>query len=156
MTYRIETAAYSSSAWFATILPFIIIGILALSFPPNDFVYSVVGGLVGIGIYFWAPRYYLIADNAIMINRLIGNVVILKSSIKSIEVVEKLSNQTRLFGSGGLFGYFGIFKLNKGERAHLYCTRLEQLIVIKTTEKIIILSPNDPVNLIKLMNFTDN
>lgn len=148
MTHKFETAPYDKMACFATLTPFLILLGTGISLflihkvlmPP----YLVILFFITLCPYLWAPRYYTVSDQSIVIKRLIGDVTIHRSSIKSLEIVDQAPIKLRLFGSGGLFGHFGVFTLTSGERAKLHCTRVNQVVVITTTRQIYIISPANP------------
>ena len=50
----------------------------------------------------------------------------------------------RLGGSGGLFGYYGLFSTAKLGKSHLVRTDRSHSIVVITPAKTVLLSPDDP------------
>jgi hypothetical protein len=93
------------------------------------------------------PIDYKILANELIIHRLAGNVKILRSQIKSVEVLDKkkIAWSVRTFGVGGLFGYYGKFANAKLGPMTWYATRRDRTVIIRTlNNKIIILTPDNP------------
>lgn len=71
--------------------------------------------------------------------------------IKSISLVRSgmLNNSTRIFGSGGLFGYLGYFRSPSLGKYEVFATEWKNLILIETTsEKKIVISSQNPNELV--------
>ena len=105
--------------------------------------------LLAIWVLLTMPRYLLIDDKSIVITHPIGQSVILKSDITEIRAIERndIRGSIRLFGSGGFFGWFGIFRNSKFGTYRLYCGQLENLYLVKTTTKKYIISSSKPIEL---------
>jgi hypothetical protein len=97
----------------------------------------IIFGIVAIWVLLTMPRYLLLDDKSIVITHPIGQSVILKSDIIEVRAIERseLLGSIRLFGSGGFFGWFGIFRNSKFGTYRLYCGQLENLNLIKTQQK---------------------
>ena len=108
-----------------------------------------VFGLLAIWVLLTMPRYLLVDDKSIVITHPIGQTVILKSEITEISAVERsdIRGSIRLFGSGGFFGWFGIFRNSKLGTYRLYSGQLENLYLIKTSTKSYIISSSVPIEL---------
>ena len=109
----------------------------------------IIFGIVAIWVLLTMPRYLLLDDKSIVITHPIGQTVILKSDIIEVRAVERseLLGSIRLFGSGGFFGWFGIFRNSKFGTYRLYCGQLENLYLVKTTTKKYIISSSKPIEL---------
>ena len=109
----------------------------------------IIFGIVAIWVLLTMPRYLLLDDKSIVITHPIGQSVILKSDIIEVRAVERseLRGSIRLFGSGGFFGWFGIFRNNKFGTYRLYCWQLENLYLVKTLTKKYIISSSVPIEL---------
>ena len=109
----------------------------------------IIFGIVAIWVLLTMPRHLLIDDKSIVITHPIGQTVILKSDITDIRAVERseIRGSLRLFGSGGFFGWFGIFRNSKFGTYRLYCGQLENLYLVKTTTKKNIISSSVPIEL---------
>ena len=109
----------------------------------------IIFGIVAIWVLLTMPRYLLLDDKSIVITHPIGQSVILKSDIIEVRAVERsdIRGSIRLFGSGGFFGWFGIFRNNKFGTYRLYCGQLENLYLVKTLTKKYIISSSKPIEL---------
>jgi len=95
----------------------------------------------------YAPRNYVVDNNCITINRIVGKIEVCKEEIiNCIEVnPTDLGSLERTFASGGLFGYFGTFSSEKKGNLKMYSGSLNNkliLISLKKNEQIL-LSPQD-------------
>ena len=108
-----------------------------------------VFGLLAIWVLLTMPRYLLVDDKSIVITHPIGQTVILKSDIIEVRAIERsdIRGSIRLFGSGGFFGWFGIFRNSKLGTYRLYSGQLENLYLIKTSTKSYIISSSVPIEL---------
>ena len=97
-------------------------------------------------IFTQAISYKLTADELI-IHRLFSDKRIERQQIMSVELIDKdnIGWAIRIFGSGGLFGYYGTFSSTKLGSMTWYATRRDRTILVKTNGlKKIILTPDDP------------
>ncbi|MBO9570901.1 MAG: PH domain-containing protein [Chitinophagaceae bacterium] len=121
--------------WFVSSVPVWLKIVITLSF-------------LAIVIIAWiyAPQNYLIENETLVINRAVGRVYIPLNGIVGIREVNKkeLGTLIRLWGSGGLFGYYGKFRSTRMGKLTLYTTRRSNLVLLTTDsgEKIL-LSPDD-------------
>ena len=88
------------------------------------------------------PTSYEITNKELLIHRPKGPIKISLTDIKSIEKTEP-GFSIRLFGSGGLFGYFGLFSSNKLGKHHRYTGNNENLVLLNTGKKKYLLSIHD-------------
>lgn len=107
---------------------------------------AIILAIVFIVIYSFRPIRYTILNGNLTIHRLFNNVEVVKSEIKSVGSInkKKVDYAIRIFGVGGLFGYFGKFSNKKQGVMTWYCTRRDKLVLIITENEKIILSPDDP------------
>ena len=117
--------------------PSILVGMLAL--------YSVVL----VSPYLWAPRAYTVTDNKIIVKRLIGD-----SQITAAQKPERWKWTwwgIRLFGSGGLYGYYGYFSFKGLGRVCMHATNRNNLVLVKDEKgRRFLLSPSEPEKFIQL------
>lgn len=109
----------------------------------------IIFGIVAIWVLLTMPRYLLLDDKSIVITHPIGQSVILKSDIIEVRAIERsdIRGSIRLFGSGGFFGWFGVFRNNKFGTYRLYCGQLENLYLVKTATRKYIISSSKPIEL---------
>jgi hypothetical protein len=149
MTYKYGIATWDTSVWAVTIGGIILSGVMSYRLVTNIFDISMLELFILVSLwlgpiacYLYAPIGYSLSAESISIHRLIGNITIDKSQITSIKRRERFNETTmRIFASGGLFGYFGVFKLKNGDRATLYCTQFKNVIVVKTLKQTFVISP---------------
>jgi hypothetical protein len=111
--------------------------------------HSVVAGcltaLILIGAYAWSPRGYAVSDGTITVNRLIGNVRVPLDGVREVRAATKddFRGCLRLFGNGGLFGYYGLFRTSKLGKSTWYVTNRGKAVVVVTGKKTVLFSPDD-------------
>ncbi len=146
-----------------TVLIFVIITMVLISFIPRlengdtrSIVLFVIIIVFDIAVfllpYLYRPLKYIVTENELIIKRLIKPVVIDLSEIKKITPLsrEDMIGTIRVFGSGGVFGYFGKFRNKRYGMMTLYTTRTDNRVHILTSEgKNIILSPDNVDEFIK-------
>jgi hypothetical protein len=106
---------------------------------------------VGVGLaililgYAWSPSGYEISDGYVVVRRLFGNVRIPVSEIRDVRVAttDDLRWSFRLIGSGGLFGYYGLFRNSKLGTCRWYVTDRSKAVVLVTGERPAVISPDD-------------
>ena len=156
MTYKasMDNAAKGITAGVSVLFAVIIIAQFSL-IPQTGWIIPVcvTAGLVIIYIVLFGfkPAGYRITEKEITIRRLFGDVQIDRQQIKSITVIdrEELRWSLRLFGVGGVFGYFGTFANRKIGKMTWYATRRNTPVLLITIEnKKIILTPDDPVQFV--------
>jgi uncharacterized protein YjlB len=104
-----------------------------------------VFALLFLAAYAWSPTGYEIADGDVVIRRLIGNVRIPVSGIREVRIAARddLSGNMRLFGSGGLFGYYGLFRNSKLGNTNWYVTDRGHSVVLVGDSGTALVSPDD-------------
>ena len=104
--------------------------------------------IIFLSSYLFSPQGYFITDDALIIKRSVSPVTIARSTILSAEQLNdnSLSGSIRMFGAGGLFGYFGKFSNRKLGTMTWYATRRNRniVLVITTDQKKIIVTPDEP------------
>ena len=93
----------------------------------------------------YSPRGYIVADRAVIVQRLVGDVRVPVENARELRRVapEDLRGCIRLWGSGGLFGYYGLFRTSKLGKCTWYATDRKKLIVLIGESKTTIYSPDD-------------
>jgi hypothetical protein len=100
--------------------------------------------VIGLG-YAYSARGYAITGGALVIRRLIGNIEIPLGDIRELRAAEAedLRGCIRLFGSGGFFGYYGLYRTSKLGKCSWYVTQRDHGVVVVTGDKTFVLSPDD-------------
>ena len=97
--------------------------------------------------FVFSPINYEVLNECVIIHRPISNVTIYRNQIMSATIITKkeIGWVLRVFGVGGLFGYYGKFTNFKMGSMMWYTTRRDNLVLIKTSNgKKIIISPDEP------------
>ncbi len=104
-----------------------------------------VDALVIALAYAYSPRGYAIEDGSIVIRRLRGGVRFPLESIRQARAAEagELDGCLRLWGSGGLFGYYGLFQNSKLGTMRWYVTNRNRAVVLLTDSKPVVISPEN-------------
>jgi len=73
-----------------------------------------VGFLPGVSVAIlalFAPRGYEVDADAVVVKRIVGNVVVPRGDVREIRRIEsrEIGAALRLFACGGFFGWFGLF-----------------------------------------------
>jgi hypothetical protein len=98
--------------------------------------------------YLWSPRAYVLSTDSVIVKRVLGDVRIV------IAKEPKRWRWTwwglRLWGSGGLYGYFGIFAFRGIGRVRMYATNRHNMVLIEDSmRRRHLLSPDDPERFIQ-------
>jgi hypothetical protein len=93
----------------------------------------------------YCPMHYAIKEDTIIIKRPFKTLQLSLKDVHNISLIRysDLGGNIRLFGSGGLFGYNGIFVSNTIGRYHMWCTNKETLVLIEYKDKKILISPSE-------------
>ena len=99
--------------------------------------------------YLWAPRAYTVTDNKIIVKRLISDFQI--TAAQKPERWRWTWWGIRLFGSGGLYGYYGYFSFRGLGRVCMHATNRNNLVLVKDEKgRRFLLSPSEPDKFIQL------
>lgn len=95
--------------------------------------------------YAYSPRGYVVAGRAILVKRLIGNIRVPLENLREARPAtpEDLRFCVRLWGSGGFFGYYGLFRTTRLGKCTWYVTDRSRTIVVVTESKTTLYSPDD-------------
>jgi hypothetical protein len=97
--------------------------------------------------YYFSVKSYLVDNQFITIKRPFTNVKINRQEIANISAIEleAMKGALRLFGSSGVFGYYGIFRNSTLKNFTMYGTQTENYILIELQNgKKIVLTPDEP------------
>lgn len=88
------------------------------------------------------PLKLILDDSHITIKKVIGCDTINTEEIVSVEEMPAslVKNSIRVVGSGGLFGYLGMFKNSIIGKYRMYATEIDNLVMIRTAKDIIVVS----------------
>ena len=136
-------ASYDSTTKIVTAVVCVFLAVISATMSS-----AVVAGIGALTIclgYAYSPRSYAIVDRSIVVRRLIGNVTVPLDDIREIRMVtaDDLRGCLRLWGSGGLFGYYGLFRTSSLGKSTWYVTNRRNMIVVITATKTVLVSPDE-------------
>jgi hypothetical protein len=105
---------------------------------------AIFAGIVLIA-WLYSTQGYSVRDGALVIHRPWKPVTIPLSEIRSVQLVppQDTFSGLRVFGAGGLFGYYGTFFLpSLGGFVRLYLRNRENPVLIETTGGRLLVSPD--------------
>jgi hypothetical protein len=111
-------------------------------------IYTTVGCLAIYGLAFaFRPAGYVVTADEVIISRPLADVHIRRADIKRVAALpaRDIGGAIRLFGVGGLFGYYGKYANTLLGRMTWYATRRDTPVLVETTAgKKYILTPDNP------------
>lgn len=107
--------------------------------------------VIGLG---YMPIRLKATNKAITLTRLIGPLEIPLNTIINIKEISQfdIDKSIKVFGSDGLFGYFGRFKNKKLGNYTMYATEFKNLILIQTNNKTYVFSCTHAKDFVKYVN----
>jgi hypothetical protein len=95
--------------------------------------------------YAYSPTRYEIAGRYVIVKRLIGEVRIPLGGIRQMRLFNSADCRgcIRLWGSGGLFGYYGLFRTKTLGRSRWYVTNRKNRVVVVTGQETAVFSPDN-------------
>jgi hypothetical protein len=104
-----------------------------------------LSALIPAAAYAYSPRAYAIRERSIVVKRLIGSVRIPLDAIRELRAAtaDDFRGCLRLWGNGGLFGYYGLFQTSKLGKCTWYVTNRSHAVVLITDTQTVVLSPDD-------------
>ncbi|MFM2361037.1 MAG: hypothetical protein RLY16_3030 [Bacteroidota bacterium] len=122
----------------------------------SPFIFStMLLSLIYLGTFLFRPIRYSITDEKLIIHRPLLDIKIDRTTIEKVEQLEndQLSCAVRIFGVGGLFGYWGKFSNSKIGSMTWYATRRSNAVLVTTIHnKKIVLTPNEPEKFVTEFN----
>lgn len=95
----------------------------------------------------WAfhPRHYEVNDEDIRVVRFFKSRLFPFSGITEVSALprEAIKGSMRIFGSGGMFGYFGRFRNKTLGTYIMHVTDRDKLVLLRSEGKTILVSPDD-------------
>jgi hypothetical protein len=145
MSFR---ASYDTTTKLISAAVFILF--LGIAVDSSSLIVEGIIALVFLAAYAWSPTGYAIDAGDVVIRRLIGNVRIPVSGIREVRLATRddLSGSMRVFGSGGLFGYYGLFSNSKLGASNWYVTDRSHAVVLAGDSGTVIVSPDDAAGFI--------
>ncbi len=136
-------ARYDTTTQIVTGVVFAIL--IFVSIVTKSLIVSALGAALLVLAYAWSPRRYAISGRMILVKRLFGNVSIPLDSVRAVRPAtnDDFRSCIRVWGSGGLFGYYGTFSTTSLGDSTWYVTDRGKAAIVFTNERTIVLSPDD-------------
>lgn len=115
----------------------------------NDFYLNIILPLLFSFIiiipFIYSPSGYSCTSNELLIHRPAGKITIDYREILNIRSAEsdEIRRLVRLWGSGGLFGYFGKFYDSKHRNFKMYGRRRKNKVLVFTKTGLVVLMPDE-------------
>jgi len=142
----IERRSFAASYDLTTkIISGLVVAVLAvLAVVAPAFVAAIFGVLLLVA-YACSARGYEVAEGCIIVKRLIRDLRIPLDGVREARPAgaDDFRGCLRLAGSGGLFGYYGLFQTSKLGRSNWYLTNRQHAVVVITASRTVLLSPDD-------------
>jgi hypothetical protein len=119
--------------------------LVAIGIFTKIFAVAALGWLVIAICYAYSPQGYEVAERSVIVRRLIGRARIPLEEIREIRTAttDDFRGCIRLWGSGGMFGYYGLFRTSKLGTCRWYVTNRAKAVVLVTAAKTTVFSPDD-------------
>lgn len=110
--------------------------------------------IVVIVTYAFSPRSYTLDGRLLRVQRLVGDFIIPLDGLRLARRVsnEELRGSVRLWASGGLFGYFGVFRTPAFGSTRWYVTNLANRIILVIPSRTVLVSPDDVDGFLALLD----
>jgi hypothetical protein len=137
------SSSHDSASKVVTGAVFVLLPVIAIT------VHSLVAvglfALLLITAYAWSPSGYSISEGSVVVRRPVGSVRIPVEGLRDVRAAtaEDLSGCYRVFGSGGLFGHYGIFHTSRLGKCTWYVTNRRRSVVLTGRSGTVVLSPDD-------------
>jgi hypothetical protein len=122
------------------------LGLLAVIFAVHSVMLACLSLFVMLVGYAYSPRSYVLEGRSVLVTRLAGTARIALDDVREARCAtpDDFRGCIRLWGSGGLFGYYGLFSTAKLGKSTWYITNRKNAVVLITAAKTVLLSPDDP------------
>jgi hypothetical protein len=137
------SAPYDRTSKIITAVVCVILAVVPIS--TKIFALSALGWLLVAVCYAYSPLGYTVSDRSIFVRRLIGRVRIPLEGVREVRraTPDDFRGCLRLWGSGGFFGYYGLFRTSKLGKCTWYVTNRAKAVVLITDTKTTLFSPDD-------------
>ena len=145
-------APYDSTSRTITTVVFVIV-VFVTVLTRNVVIGGVTGALLALS-FLYSIRGYEITAGAIVVRRFLGKVIIPLDSVRGIRAAtpDDFAGAIRLWGNGGVFGYYGLFQTTKLGKCSFYVTNRDKTVVVATTDRTFVLSPADVPGFLAAVN----
>jgi hypothetical protein len=107
---------------------------------------AVLDALLVLAVYALSPRAYVVAEGRITVKRLLKDCVLPLDGLREARAAasDDLAGAIKVWGNGGMFGYYGLFRTTKLGKCRWYLTDKSKAVVVATAAKTFLFSPADP------------
>ncbi|TQV72840.1 hypothetical protein FLL45_15350 [Aliikangiella marina] len=106
-----------------------------------------------LACFWYRVTGYQLDSRELTIKRLVFDFIIPLDEIESVEFDQTaMKRSLRMFGNGGLFGFYGYFRNDRYGSFRAFVTDSQNVVVIKTSEKIFMVSPDKPEKFVNKLN----
>ncbi len=139
------TFAASYDRFTKVLSAFVCLGFLAVILASHNIVISALAVVVILISFAYSPRGYVVSGRSILVRRLAGQVRIPLDDVRELRraTADDLRGCIRLRGSGGLFGYYGLFRSSQLGEFTEYVTNRSNSVVLITGSKTVLFSPDN-------------
>jgi hypothetical protein len=100
--------------------------------------------LIDVTLLFIVKGFEITPDK-LLIQRLLWKTEIDLTNLVNVEIdPDALKGSIRTFGNGGLYSFTGWFKSGRLGSFKAYVTQLQNCVVLRFTDKVIVISPDNP------------
>jgi len=119
--------------------------LLAIIAATHMLVVAVPSVVIILVSYAYSPRSYVIGGRSIEVRRLAGPSRISLDDVREVRRVtpDDFRGSIRIWASGGVFGYYGLFSTTKLGKSTWYVTNRRNSVVVITGSKTALFSPDD-------------
>jgi hypothetical protein len=137
------TASYDRTTKIVTSLVCALLAVICLT--TRSPIVFVPAALIVALAFASSPRGYSLSGQTLVVKRLIGKVKIPLDTLREARAAtsDDLQGCLRLWGSGGLFGYYGLFQTAVLGTCSWYVTDKSKLVLLVTGAKTLLVSPDD-------------
>jgi hypothetical protein len=139
------TASYDRTVKITSL--FLCLGFLAVMIASRNIAIICLWLVSILVAYAYSPRRYLLSGGSILVKpRLAGSVRIDLENIREARKAtpDDFRGCVRLWGSNGIFGYYGQFRTANLRKSTWYVTNRSNAVVLITAVKTVLFSPDDP------------
>ena len=101
--------------------------------------------------YLFAPKSFELTKSGVVVRRLLKSFEIPYSKIRKAYLTDIPILGVRLWASGGLYGYYGLYYLQKFGRTWIYATRRKNVLLLEVNGNRYVISPKNPEEFLKLL-----
>jgi len=122
------------------------LGLLAVIFAVHNLILTCLSLFAILVCVAYSPRGYVLAGRSILVRRRLARTIrIPLGELREARraTADDFRGCIRLWGSGGLFGYYGLFSTRKLGKSTWYVTNRSNGVVVIVAAKTVLFSPDD-------------